>query len=462
MNVKGLRSGTPVLSGSTPGIVMPTSSSGSRTAPAASGGLLAAVRSACRVRHYSIRTETAYASWAKRFCLFHREASGRPRHPETMGEPEVAAFLGHLAESRKVAASTQNQALAALLFLYDAVLARPLDDLGAFPRAKRPRRLPVVLTRPEVEAVLANLDGTHRLVASLLYGSGLRLLEGLRLRVKDVGLAEGQITVREGKGDRDRMTVLPSVLLEPLRAQLSYARALHARDLAEGHGAVYLPTALARKYPGAATETAWQYLFPAARLSTDPRSGVRRRHHLTESPLQRAVRRAAKAAGIEKPVSPHVLRHSFATHMLERGADIRTVQELLGHRDVKTTEVYTHVLNRGVRGAMRPLGRALRAGPEGPISARGAPAVRARERGPGIPHLAGERQIAPCPYWRGPFWTRGRTACPHALSATSPIWSAEGLRAVANTSQPPSRYRLARDDPRPTIQSGLPDAGALA
>ena len=272
------------------------------------GRLLDGVRSACRLRHYSIRTETAYVSWARRFCLFHRDAHGRPRHPETMAEPEVSAFLGHLAEDRHVASSTQNQALAALLFLYDAVLDRPLETLAPFPRAKRPKRLPVVLTRAEVEAVLAHLSGTHRLVASLLYGSGLRLLEGLRLRVKDVGLAEGQITVREGKGDRDRVTVLPSVLAEPLRVQLDVVRALHARDLASGHGAVYLPTALARKYPGAATETGWQYVFPAGRRSRDPRSEAVRRHHLTESPVQKAVRAAARAAGVEKPVSPHAER----------------------------------------------------------------------------------------------------------------------------------------------------------
>ena len=323
--------------------------------PSDAPALLDAVRSACRLRHYSVRTETAYASWAKRFCLYHRDPDGRPRHPETMAEPEVVAFLGHLAEDRRVASSTQNQALAAVLFLYAHVLGRPLDDVGDFPRAKRPKRLPVVLTRAEVEAVLARLDGTHRLVASLLYGSGLRLLEALRLRVKDVEVSEGRLVVREGKGDRDRVTVLPAAVERPLAAQLDYVRALHERDLAGGHGSVYLPTALARKYPGAPTETAWQYVFPAARLSTDPRSGAVRRHHLTESPVQRAVRRAARAAGVEKPVSPHAFRHSFATHMLERGADIRTVQELLGHKDVRTTEVYTHVLNRGVRGVTSPL-----------------------------------------------------------------------------------------------------------
>ncbi|WP_095508715.1 integron integrase [Rubrivirga marina] len=326
-----------------------------RDGPGHDGRLLDAVRSACRVRHYSVRTEAAYASWAKRFCLFHRDADGRPRHPSDMGEPEVAAYLGHLAEHRNVAASTQNQALAALLFLYGAVLGRPLEEVGPFPRAKRPRRLPVVLTRSEVAAVLGRMDGTPRLVGALLYGSGLRLLEALRLRVKDVGLAEGQIVVREGKGDKDRVTVLPEAVVRPLAAQLDYVRALHEKDLAGGHGSVYLPSALAHKYPSAATETAWQYVFPAGRLSADPRSGAVRRHHLTESPVQKAVRRAAKAAGVEKPVSPHAFRHSFATHMLERGADIRTVQELLGHKDVRTTEVYTHVLNRGVRGVVSPL-----------------------------------------------------------------------------------------------------------
>ena len=323
--------------------------------PPAPVRLLDAVRTACRIRHYSLRTETAYASWARRFCRFHRDAAGRPRHPATLGEAEVAAFLAHLAEDRQVAASTQNQALAAILFLYDAVLARPLEQIDPFPRAKRPRRLPVVLTRAEVEAVLARMDGVHRLVAQILYGSGLRLLEGLRLRVKDVGLDEGHLIVREGKGDKDRITVLPSAVEEPLRAQLAVVRALHARDLADGYGAVYLPTALAHKYPNAATETAWQYVFPAAKRSVDPRSGALRRHHLTESPIQKAVRQAARAAGVEKPVSPHAFRHSFATHLLERGADIRTVQELLGHKDVRTTEIYTHVLNRGVRGVVSPL-----------------------------------------------------------------------------------------------------------
>lgn len=353
----------PASGSATPGPAVPEAGPGrdgnGRDGNGRDGRLLDAVRSACRVRHYSIRTEAAYTSWAKRFCLFHRDdgpgGAGRPRHPETMGEPEVAAFLGHLAEDRNVAASTQNQALAALLFLYEHVLDRPLEQLGPFPRAKRPRRLPVVLTQVEVAAVLSSMTGTPRLVAALLYGSGLRLLEALRLRVKDVGLAEGRLTVREGKGDKDRVTVLPEAVVRPLAAQLGYVRALHEKDLAGGHGSVYLPSALAHKYPGAATETAWQYVFPAGRLSRDPRSGAVRRHHLTESPIQKAVRAAAGAAGVEKPVSPHAFRHSFATHMLERGADIRTVQELLGHKDVRTTEVYTHVLNRGVRGVASPL-----------------------------------------------------------------------------------------------------------
>ena len=320
-----------------------------------SGTLLGAVRSACRVRHYSIRTEAAYASWVKRFCLFHRDDGGQPRHPESMGESEVAAFLAYLAETRHVSSSTQNQALAAILFLYDAVLDRPLEQVGPFPRARRPRRLPVVLTRREVDAVLGCMSGTQRLVASLLYGSGLRLLEGLRLRVKDVGLAEGHLMVREGKGGKDRITVLPSSLKDALADQIEHVRRLHRRDLDDGFGAVHLPGALARKDPKAATETAWQYVFPARRLSTDPRTGVRRRHHLSESSVQKGVRQAARQAGIEKPVTPHVFRHSFATHMIERGADIRTVQELLGHKDVRTTEIYTHVLNRGVRGVASPL-----------------------------------------------------------------------------------------------------------
>ena len=331
-------------------------------APGTPPRLLDAVRTACRVRHYSIRTEAAYASWIKRFCLFHRGADGRPQHPAGLAEPHVAAFLAHLAEERNVASSTQNQALAAILFLYDAVLGTPLGLVDAFPRAKRPKRLPVVLTRQEVEAVLAAMHGTQRLVAQLLYGSGLRLLEGLRLRVKDVQFASGtsgtagaHLVVREGKGDRDRVALLPSSVEDALRDQIEHVRWLHRRDLDDGLGAVHLPHALAHKYPNAATETAWQYVFPASKTAIDPRTGVRRRHHLSESSVQKAVRQAAQAAGVEKMAHPHAFRHSFATHLLERGADIRTVQELLGHKDVRTTEIYTHVLNRGVRGVTSPL-----------------------------------------------------------------------------------------------------------
>lgn len=317
--------------------------------------LLDAVRSACRVRHYSLRTEAAYVSWAKRYCLFHRDADGWPRHPATMGEAEVAAFLAHLAEDRGVASSTQNQALAALLFLYDAALGAPLDEVGAFPRAKRPKRLPTVLSRAEVERVLAGMCGTSLLVAQLLYGSGLWLAEALRLRVKDVDFGTdgsgAHLVVREGKGDRDRVALLPVAVEEALRDQIGRVRRLHRRDLDDGCGAVHLPTALTRKYPSAVR----QYVFPSHATAIDPRTGVRRRHHLSESMVQKAVRRAARAAGVEKPVSPHAFRHSFATHMLARGADIRTVQELLGHKDVRTTEIYTHVLNRGVRGVVSPL-----------------------------------------------------------------------------------------------------------
>ncbi len=338
------------------------------TSPSTPPRLLDAVRTACRVRHYSIRTKQAYASWIRRFCLFHRGADGRPQHPSTLAEPHAAAFLAHLAEDRHVAASTQNQALAALLFLYDAVLGLTLGTVDAFPRAKRPKRLPVVLTRHEVEALLSHMSGTPRLVAQLLYGSGLRLLEGLRLRVKDVqfesGTSGAHLIVREGKGDRDRVALLPSSVEEALRDQIEGVRRLHRQDLDTGVGAVHLPHALAHKYPNAATETGWQYVFPATATAIDPRTGVRRRHHLSESMIQKAVRRASQEAELEKPAHPHAFRHSFATHLLERGADIRTVPrpaaaggELLGHKDVRTTEIYTHVLNRGVRGVVSPLDR---------------------------------------------------------------------------------------------------------
>jgi integron integrase len=319
--------------------------------------LLDRVRTACRVRHLSYKTEQAYVGWARRLALHHRDPAGRPRHPATLSETEVAAFLAHLAEQRRVAASTQNQALNAIIFLYDAALDRPLGDLGDFPRARRPKRLPLVLTRAEVEHLLACMEGTPALVASLLYGSGLRLMEGLRLRVKDLDFAMRQLTVRDGKGGRDRVTVLPDGLHDDLRHQLDHVRRVHAGDLAAGYGEVELPNALARKYPNAPRELAWQYVFPATTRSTDPRTLRVGRHHLSESVVQKHVRRAVRDAGINKPASCHTLRHSFATHLLERGQDIRTVQELLGHASVRTTQIYTHVLNRGGLGVRSPLDR---------------------------------------------------------------------------------------------------------
>ncbi|HLT47151.1 MAG TPA: integron integrase [Rubricoccaceae bacterium] len=324
--------------------------------------LLDRVRTACRLRHYSYRTEQTYVYWARRFCRFHRDAEGRPRHPATMAEPEVAAFLSHLAEAGGVAASTQNQALHALCFLYEAVLGAPLDRVGGVVRARRPKRLPVVLTRAEVAALLGRLQGRHRLMAAVLYGSGLRLRECLRLRVQDLDLDYARLTVRDGKGGRDRVTVLPEALHAPLRRHLHVERARYEQELEEGTAAVSLPGALARKYPGAATEWRWRYVFPSRRLAADPRSGRLLRHHASESPLQKRIRAAARAAGITKRVSSHALRHSFATHLLEGGSDIRTVQELLGHKSVRTTQVYTHVLNRGGLGVVSPLDRLLPGG----------------------------------------------------------------------------------------------------
>ena len=310
------------------------------TLPARAPKLLDRVRWHLRVKHYSIRTEQAYVDWIRRYILFHRK-----RHPDEMGEAQVTAFLNHLAINRAVAASTQNQALSALLFLYQQVLDRKLDFIDA-QRVRRPARLPVVLTRAEARAVLAHLRGDYRLIGHLLYGSGLRLLEALRLRVKDVDFGYNQITVREGKGQRDRVTLLPERLKSPLKAHLARIRELHRQDLALGRGAVYLPHALERKYPGAARAWAWQYVFPASGLSTDPRSGETRRHHLGEKNVQNAVKLAIRAAGLHKPASCHTFRHSFATHLLESGYDIRTVQELLGHKNVATTMIYTHVLNK--------------------------------------------------------------------------------------------------------------------
>lgn len=314
--------------------------------------LLDQVRNAIRVRHYSRRTEEAYVRWVLRFVRFHGK-----RHPSELGTVEIAAFLSHLATRRKVAAATQNQALNALLFLYREVLKEPFPDLEEVVRAKRPSRLPVVLTREEVRSVLDLLRGPPALVAGLLYGAGLRLMEALRLRVKDLGFGESQLVVRDGKGQKDRVTVLPGRLAAPLRFHLRSVRLTHESDLRAGHGSVYLPYALSTKYPAAARAWGWQYVFPAHRISRDPRSGELRRHHLHETVVQKAVRRAVASAGITKAASCHTFRHSFATHLLEDGYDIRTLQELLGHGDVRTTMIYTHVLNRGGRGVVSPLDR---------------------------------------------------------------------------------------------------------
>jgi integron integrase len=305
--------------------------------------LLQRVRDVIRVKHYSWRTERTYCDWIERFIRFHRM-----RHPSEMGAAEVGEFLTHLARDGNVAASTQNQALSALLFLSKQVL----EDVE---RAKKPVRLPVVLTHDEVHKIFAHLHGTPRLMAGLLYGSGLRLMECMRLRVKDVDFGYARITVRDGKGGKDRVTMLPVNLATALERHLAKVKIQHEEDLAEGFGEVYLPDALERKYRGAARSWVWQFVFPSSRIAPDPRSGVWRRHHVDENVLQVAVKRAVGESGINKPASCHTLRHSFATHLLENGYDIRTVQELLGHKDVSTTMIYTHVLNKPGLGVMSPL-----------------------------------------------------------------------------------------------------------
>jgi integron integrase len=314
--------------------------------------LLDQVRGKIRVKHYSIRTEQAYVDWIRRFILH----SGK-RHPRDLGATEVEAFLTHLAVAGRVAASTQNQAKSALLFLYREVLEEELPWLDKVEQARAPKRLPVVLTTAEVQAVLAQLSGTHRLIGGLLYGAGLRIMECMRLRVKDIEFSRGEVLIRDGKGFKDRITMLPATLVGPLQEHLLRTRALHESDVRAGNGAVYLPYALERKYPGAAREWCWQYVFPSAKLSLDPRSDATRRHHVQDIAFQRAMKQAIRNAGIDKPATPHTLRHSFATHLLESGYDIRTVQELLGHSDVRTTMIYTHVLNRGGRGVLSPLDR---------------------------------------------------------------------------------------------------------
>jgi integron integrase len=315
--------------------------------------LLDQVRVAIRLRHYSYRTEQAYVDWIKRYILFNGK-----RHPSGLGATEVERFLSHLAEQRNVAAATQAQALSALLFLYKRVLNTDLPWLDSVVRAKRPKKLPTVLTQKEAQRVIANLPGVFWLIGGLLYGSGLRLTEALRLRVKDLELERRRILVRDGKGAKDRVTLLPSSLAAPLQSHLEKVKVLHLQAIERGFGGVELPHALARKYPRAHVDWAWQYVFPAARPSVDPRTGTRRRHHVMDESVQRHVRNAARAAGIEKPVSPHTFRHSFATHLLEDGYDIRTVQELMGHGSVTTTQIYTHVMASGKSAVRSPLDQA--------------------------------------------------------------------------------------------------------
>jgi integron integrase len=312
--------------------------------------LLDQVRDAIRLKHYSIRTEESYVTWIKRYILFHNK-----RHPKEMTSAEIEAFLTHLAVQQNVAASTQNQALSALLFLYRDVLKTPLDIPIDAIRAKKPKRLPTVLTKEETLRVIARLSGTQQLMAKLLYGGGLRLMECLRLRVKDLDFAQHQIIVRDGKGMEDRLTTLPDSLIGPLQEHLSHVKHLHAQDVAQGLGSVYRPYALERNYPRAGRLWIWQYVFPSDRLSKDPHTGITRCHQASESGLQKAVSQAGRSVGLNKRISCHTFRHSFATHLLQQGYDIRTVQELLGHKDVKTTMIYTHVLNRGRLAVRSPL-----------------------------------------------------------------------------------------------------------
>ncbi len=356
--------------------------------------LLDRVRLSIRARHYSLRTEEAYVGWVRRFVLFHGK-----RHPQTMGETDINAFLSDLANRAGVSASTQNQALAALLFLYRHVLERPPPSIEKVVRAKRPRRLPVVLTRAEVRAVIGRLAGTSRLVATLLYGSGMRLLECLRLRIKDVEFGSNRIVVRDAKSQRDRVVPLPLVVRAVLPTWLARVKRLHQRDLAAGFGTVHLPEALSRKYPGSERDWGWQWVFPAERRSRDPRTGAERRHHLDESVLQRAVRQAVLDIGISRRASCHTLRHSFATHLIEDGYDIRTIQELLGHKDVKTTMIYTHVLNRpGTLGVRSPADQLWRLTPPGSSDTRllrSQPNTSERSLPPSRQLEAGEVDAAP-------------------------------------------------------------------
>lgn len=314
--------------------------------------LLDRVRDALRRRHYSYRTEQSYLQWIRRFIFFQKK-----RHPRDMGEAEIAAFVTHLAVQRRVSSSTQNQALNAILFLYKQVLEHNVGLIHGVVRAKRPKRLSVVMTQEEVQALLCRLAGRDWLLASLMYGAGLRVMECVRLRVKDIDFGLNQIIVRDGKGQKDRVTPLPMIAVPALQQQIEHVKRIREADLADGYGEVSMPFALARKYPNAARELTWWYLFPASQHSRDPYSDRIKRHHLDESAIQKAVKQAVRASGIPKPVSCHTFRHSFATHLLNSGYDIRTVQELLGHKDVATTMIYTHVLHRGGQGVISPLDR---------------------------------------------------------------------------------------------------------
>ena len=317
-------------------------------------------REVMRFKQLALRSEEAYLQWIKRFVKFHRQPGSQPgkwrwRHPRDLGAAEMRAFLTDLAVRRKVSAATQNQALNALLFLYREVVGQDVGWLDDFEQAQRSRRVPVVLTQAEIRRLLPHLTGIHSLIGQLLYGTGMRLMEGLRLRVKDIDFARGNIVVRGGKGDKDRVTLLPDCLREPLTKQLRETRETWQKDISTGHGRVWLPGALRVKYPKAEQEWGWQWVFPSAELSMDPETKVRRRHHISDTSVQGAVKTAARLAGIVKPVTPHTLRHSFATHELENGYDIRTVQELLGHKNVATTQIYTHVMQKPGLGVKSPL-----------------------------------------------------------------------------------------------------------
>jgi len=324
-------------------------------------------RTILRRRHYAFKTEKSYVAWIRRFIIFHRQ-----RHPVHMGRPEIEAYLNHLAVRERVSASTQNQALNALLFLYKVVLEKPVEFPIDSVRARRTKHVPTVLAREEVQQVLGCMSGRYKLMAQLMYGSGLRAMECTRLRIKDLDFAHRQIVVRDAKGGKDRYTILPESAIPALQEHLIWVRQLHTEDLRQGYGRTYLPYALDRKYPGADQEWIWQYAFPSRWLAVDPRTAVVRRHHISPSTLQSAVHEAAKLAKLQKRVSCHTFRHSFATHLLEAGYDIRTVQELLGHKDVKTTMIYTHVLNRGGLAVRSPLDAAARTGPDRSLRERSA------------------------------------------------------------------------------------------